>query len=186
MRMKSLFNSVNPKPLLVFLPVTLSLIFAGACGYTLVGTGSGVLTDDIQVIAVPPLAGQMPRVEVQQRLTQSIIDALVNRTGRTVKNEPEGADAVLKGTVQAFQVVPIGWDAQNQVNRFQVTITMEINFIRTSDKKVLFQARGWTFRKQFDLETTASSNYIDRELVALDEISEDFGRAVVSAILEGF
>lgn len=178
----SLFNQPVLKTLFTLLLVgTLT-----GCGYALVGTGSGVLTDDIQTIAVLPLEGQLPRVEIQQKMTQSITDALVSRTGRNVQNTEKGADAVLKGRVQSFQVVPVGWDETNQVNRFQVTIVMEIQFFRVGEEKPLFEARGWTFRTQFELETALSTDYVDRELVALDEIGEDFGRAVVSAILEGF
>ena len=161
-------------------------VVAAGCGYTLVGTGAGALSEDIRTVAVLPLTGRLPRVEIVQRMTQSIVEAFVARTNRKVITEKQGADAVLKGKVQQFQVTPIGWDQQNQVNRFQVTIVMELEFKKTGEEKALYTTSGWTFRTQFDLETSATDQYTDRELLALDSIGEEFGRAVVSAILEGF
>lgn len=166
--------------LFVLLPTTI------ACGYRLVGAGSGIITSDIQTIAVLPVEGSFPRVEVQQKMTQNIVDAMIARTGRKVITESKGADATLRAKVQSFQVTPIGWDSTNQVNRYQVTLVMELDFKRDTEEKPLYSTRGWTFRTQFDLETAASTQYIDQELLALDKIGEELGRAVVSAILEGF
>ncbi len=165
------------------------LLFTG-CGYHLVGTGAGSLPDDVKVIAVLPVEGRFPRPEVQQRFTQSLVDAFVARTGRKIQTQEKGADAVVRTVVQNFQVTPIGWDENRFINRYQLVVILSIEFHRVSKEKekgeILFKANGWTYRTQFTLETAVPENYADTELLALDQVGEEMTRSIVSAILEGF
>ncbi|MEO1367775.1 MAG: hypothetical protein AAFX50_11415, partial [Acidobacteriota bacterium] len=61
-------------------------LFAQGCGYTLVGRASNI-PDDIREIYVEPLVNQTQRQQVEQLLTQAIIDELVTRRRFEVIND---------------------------------------------------------------------------------------------------
>ncbi len=162
------------------------MALSGACGYALQGQGAGILTPDVRVIAIPPVEGVLPRAEVQQKLTQHIIQAFVARTHRRIQADPEGADAVLKLEVQTFQVTPVGWTAQGQAETFQVLISLRVRFYRVPGESVLFENPNWVFRNQFSVAVASGRPYTDPEVQAIDELGQTLAQALASAVLEAF
>jgi len=161
-------------------------VLSGACGYALQGRGTGSLSPDVRVIAIPPIEGVLPRAEVQQKLTQHVIQAFVARTHRRIQADPAGADAVLKLEVQTFQVTPVGWTAQGQAQTFQVLIGLRVRFYRVPGESVLFEHPNWVFRSQFSVGGASGDPYTDPEVQAIDELGRMLAQALVSAILEAF
>ena len=67
------------------------------CGYALVGQGSNI-PDDIQRVYLEPLVNSTPRLELDQILTQAVLDELVTRRRFNMVRGPSEADAILRGT----------------------------------------------------------------------------------------
>ena len=161
-------------------------VLSGACGYALQGQGAGALAPDIRVIAILPIEGALPRAEIQQKLTQHIVQAFVGRTHRRIQTDPEGADAVLKLEVQTFQVTPVGWTAQGQAETFQVLLSLRVRFYRGAGESVLFENPNWVFRNQFSVAGASGRPYTDPEVQAIDELGQTLAQTLVSAVLEAF
>lgn len=160
-----------------------ALVQAG-CGYTLVGRGA-FLPEYIRVVAIPTFVNQTPRFELEVRVTDAVTREFVSRGNYRVVGQQQGADAVLLGEIQAFDVRPIGLDQAENADTWQVTIRARVTFTDLVANKVLFTNSSFTYQDQFEFPAT-SQGRVDVEVSSIDEIAEEFARAVVSSILEGF
>lgn len=162
------------------------LILSGStsCGYTLVGQGD-FLPDYIRVVAIPTFANSTPRFELEVRITDAVTREFVSRGRYRVVGDASGADAVLQGEILAFDVRPIGLNREEAANTWQVTVRARVTFTDLVANKVLFSNSAFLYQDQFEFPDTAQGA-VDIEVGAIDEISEEFARAVVSSILEGF
>lgn len=160
-----------------------ALLQAG-CGYTLVGRGA-FLPEYIRVVAIPTFVNNTPRFELEVRLTDAVTREFVSRGNFRVVGQQQGADAVLLGEIQSFEVRPIGLDRSEAADTWQVTIRARVTFTDLVANEVLFTNSSFTYQDQFEFPAS-SQGRIDVEVSSIDEISEEFARAVVSSILEGF
>jgi hypothetical protein len=155
-----------------------------SCGYSLVGQGA-FLPDYVRVVAIPTFVNNTRRFELEVRVTDAVTREFVSRGSYRVVGDQSGADAVLLGEIQAFDVRPIGLDQQETANTWQVTIRARVTFTDLVANKVLFTASNFTYQDQFEFPATSLGS-IDIEVGSIDEISQEFARAVVASILEGF
>ena len=132
---------------------------------------------------LPMVRGRSTDLEV--RVTDAVTREFVSRGNYRVVGEQTGADAVLLGEIQAFDVRPIGLDEQETADTWQVTIRARVTFTDLVANKVLFTASNFTYQDQFEFPATGAGQ-IDIEVGSIDEISREFARAVVASILEGF
>lgn len=155
-----------------------------ACGYTLVGRGA-FLPDYIRVVAIPTFVNRSPRFELEVRVTDAVTREFVSRGNYRVVGDQTGADAVLLGEIQSFDVRPIGLGRNEVADTWQVTVRARVTFTDLVANKVLFTNSSFVYQGQFDFPRT-SAGTVDIEVASIDEVSVDFARAVVSSILEGF
>lgn len=161
----------------------------GGCGYSLVGKGSN-LPADIQAVFVQPLENETKRSQVEQILTEAMINELVTRRRFEILNSPEGADAILRGTVTDFTVRPVSFDSDGLANSFEVLITADMKFERPpeggdTEPETIWSNSRYLFRQDYPLEED-SVDYFDRENLAIEETAEEFAQTLVTDILEGF
>ena len=159
------------------------------CGYALVGRSSN-LPEDVRDIYVRNLENSTSRAQVDQILTQAIIDEFVTRRGRfRVVNDPTEADAMLTGTVVSFAVRPVTFARQgNETGRateYEILITSKMEFRRTDSGDVIWQQPFYQFRSNYEIDLNAA-NYFDREILAIQEVADKFAETLVIDILEGF
>ncbi len=157
---------------------------AAACGYTLVGHGS-FLPEYIRTVAIPTFVNRTPRFELDVRVTDAVTREFVSRGNYRVVGDRTGADAVLVGEIQAFDVRPIGLNQADNADTWQVTIRARVTFTDLVANKVLFSNSSFLYQNQFEFPA-GSGGRVDVEIASIDQISVEFARAVVSAILEGF
>lgn len=172
----------------LLIPLVLAVGLASlslSCGYNLTSKGSN-LPAHVKTIGVPPFRNQTTRPELGQRITENIIQALVNRGKYKVTTETRGVDAVLSGSVISWTTKPVGLSDENDEPE-AVTVTLEAS-VTFDDRKlgrVTWQEDRYRFSSEYDVQGDAEE-YFDTELGAVEEVAEDFARAVVSAILQGF
>lgn len=154
------------------------------CGYTLVGRGA-FLPEYIRVVAIPTFINYTPRFELEVRVTDAVTREFVSRGNYRVVGQQQGADAVLVGEIQSYDVRPIGVDRAENADTWQVTVRARVTFTDLVANKVLFSNSSFLYQTEFDYPAS-SLGTVDIEIASIDKISVDFARAVVSAILEGF
>ena len=154
------------------------------CGYHLAGKGS-TLPIALKSIGVPIFVNRTSRPELEQRVTEHVIDEFTTRGRVRILPGEEGADAVLRGTLYSYATTPVVISAEGRARRYEILITARVVLSETSTDKVLWEDDHFLFKRQYDVSENPVS-FVDQEVVALDEVAGDFARGVVTSILEGF
>lgn len=167
---------------------TLALVVAiGLCGcqYSLTGLSKGNPYEGIESIGVPTVKNDTDRPEIEQRISEALIEELSRRSRYTVKPSVDGADALLNGEILSFRTEPVTFSESGRFDRVEVIITARIQLIRDEPKSMLWSQNHFVFRQQYDVPETATTEF-DREIVAVEAIASEFARSIVTSILEDF
>jgi hypothetical protein len=169
--------------------VLVAAVASTSCGYTLAGRGS-FLPETIKIIGIPNFVNRTPYPEVEQVLTQRVRSELIGRGKYKVLPQEADVDAVLRGTINSLSIMPSAFDQNQQATRYIVTVSVAIQLVETKDNKVLWQNPGQVFREEYQLATGGGvldpATFFGQASNALDRMATEFGRSVVSAILEAF
>jgi len=170
---------------LLLIPLLLLLAFPG-CGYHLVGT-STYLPEEIRTLHVELFANQTSRGDMDQRVGEALNLEWVRRRRFQLVDRAEDADIVLSGTMTRLLVVPVSFDASGRATEYQMTLMTEVrlNDVRGEDPVLLWENKAFSRRTSYSVDEDAV-DYFDRQREAMDELSRDYSRALVSAVLEGF
>ena len=165
--------------------VLLAILLFSACGYHTAGKAS-TLPTEIKVLAVPTFVNHTHSYRVEQLLTSAVIRELTTRTQYKIVNQTtDDADATLRADVTQTVAAPLTYDSQTgRATSSLVTVTMQVSLV---DKKgtVLFSNPNYTFREQYEISREVSS-FFNEESPALDRLSREMARSLVSNILEGY
>jgi hypothetical protein len=166
-----------------------AMLAATSCGYALAGRGS-YLPAHIQTIGVPLFLNQTEVFEVEQRLTDKVRSELIGRGKYRVMPEAVGADAVLLGTIISIGIAPASFTEDRQATRYQVIVTVRIEFRDQVNDTVIWTNPALTFRDEYEVTTAESAldpnAFFGQGSNAVERVAQDFARTVVSAILEAF
>lgn len=166
-----------------------------ACGYR-VGRQASRLPADVKVIAVPAFKNQTSWMRLEQRLTTAVMQEFIQRTRYHVVSKPEGADAVLQGTVLTARTAPAIFDpttGRASVVQVMVTVSVELRDLRTQE--ILYSNRNYLFQEQYEIiggpqedEVFQSQldSFFDERQPALNRLARDFAATLVSAVVENF
>ncbi len=167
--------------LLVFAGMLFALGFAG-CGYHTAGKGSQIPTE-VRTIAIPAFVNQTQTYRIETTLTEAVVREFNTRTKYRIVSNPADADAVLSGTVLSTQLAPLTYDSNTgRASSGLVTVTMKVN-LKTKDGRVLYDNANYLFREQYQVSGQVSS-FFEEESPAMDRLSRDFARTLVSNVLE--
>lgn len=165
--------------------VLAALASLSACGYHSAGHTSR-LPQDVKVLDVPMFVNQTQTYRIEQILTQDVVRELIARTHfRVVTGDYTSPDATLTGTVLSAQANPLTYDAQNgRISSAMVVVTMKVSLVDRSGH-VLFENQNYSFRQQYQVSREVTS-FFEEGTPALQRLSQDFARTLVSDMLEGF
>ena len=157
-----------------------------SCGYHLVGTTS-FLPEDIETLHVEKFVNQTKWVDMDQRLMEALTLEWVRRRRLQLVDNPGQADVVLSGTIQRLAVIPVSYDDQGRANEYQMSLQamVQLKDVRAEEAEVLWEDKAFSRRTSYAVDPVAV-NYFDRQNIAMTELSSDFARALVTAVLEGF
>lgn len=161
-----------------------AVTFLSGCGYHVAGKANR-LPPNVHVLAVPVFINQTQTYRIEQILTHDVVREFIGRTRYRVVTAPTDSDALLKGTVLSAQASPLTYDAQSgRISSAVVTVTMKVTL---TDKtgRVLFENPNYSFREQYQVSREVTS-FFEEETPALQRMSQDFARTLVSDILEAF
>lgn len=166
-----------------FLLATISIL--AGCGYHTAGHATRIPAS-VRSIAVPIFVNQTQTYRIEQMLTRDVVRELIGRTHYQVSNDAgQSADAVLKGTVTSAQAAPLTYDAQTgRISSAVVTVAMKVSLVDHTGH-TFFENQNYTFRQQYQVSREVTS-FFEEETPALQRMSQDFARTLVSDILEAF
>lgn len=165
----------------IWVTILLALI-TSACGYHTAGKASLIPTE-VKTIAIPSFVNQTQTYRIESILTEAVVREFNTRTKFRITSDPDGADAVLRGTVTSTQLAPVTYDSNTgRASSALVTVNMKV-LLTAKDGRVLYQNANYVFREQYQVSRELSS-FFEEEGPAVDRLSRDFARTLVSNVLE--
>jgi hypothetical protein len=164
--------------------LALALVALAGCGYHLTGRAT-TLPSAIRTIGIPTFVNRTSRPELEQRVTEHVIDEFTTRGRLRILPGEDGAQAVLKGTILGYTANPVVISELGRATRYEIQITARVVLSEVQTDRVLWEDDHFVFKRQYDLSGSPES-FVDQEIVAIDDVATDFARSVVTSILEGF
>ncbi len=156
-----------------------------ACGYHVAGRGDR-LPADVKTIAVPIFVNETTRFRIEQRLAAAVTREFIERTKFRITPDSSQADAVLKGSVKDARTGVVTFDLKTgRATTLQIQVTTNIELVDLHTKKVLFSNPNYVFREEYQVSQTTPELF-EEDQPALDRLSRDLARTLVTEILENF
>lgn len=163
---------------------------AAGCGYTLAGRGS-FLPGYIQSVGIPAFGNTTAYQTVEIVFTDKVRAEFQNRGRYTVVPSDSGVDGIVKGTITGIGASPVQFTDAQMARRYRFSIIVGVVFTDVRQQRTLWENPALNFSDEYELSNPSSigldaSSFLGQERAAIDRMSSDFARTVVSAIMEAF
>jgi hypothetical protein len=157
-----------------------------SCGYHVAGQAN-LVPKTVHTIAVPPFTNATVRYKLSDLLPEALSRELISRTRYQIVNDPTQADAVLRGSVLNYAAFPTLIDqATGRTSGLQIFVRMEVSLVERSTGKVIFARPVFDVRERYELSVTNNIQYFDESGAAVERLSKDVARDLVTSILDNF
>ncbi len=161
-------------------------LLLASCGYHEAGKAD-LVPKTIHTVAVPPFANATVQYKLTDRLAEAISREFIARTHYQIINDDKEADAVVRGSVLNFVAFPILIDPINgRPSALQVNVTMQVNFVERTTGKVIYTRPRFEMHERYEIAVVNNVTYFEEDEGALDRLSRDVARDLVSSILDNF
>jgi hypothetical protein len=166
-----------------------STVLLSGCGYSLAGRGS-FLPDYIKVIGVPMFANRTTLFSLETQMTDKVRAELIGRGKYKIVPETENVDAVLIGEVTGVNIAPLSFTGQQLASRYVIVMSARVELRDKKEDKVLWENPSLVFRQEYEAQSGQTpldpSAFFGQDQNALERMTGEFARSIVSAILEAF
>jgi len=164
-------------------------LVSSGCGYTLAGRGS-FLPAYIKAIGVPVFVNRTVVFNLETMVTQKVRAEFIGRGKYQILPEATAVDALLSGEITSVTITPASFTPNKLASRYAITMVAKIELRNLRDNTVLWENPSLMFRQEYDATATGTivdpSIFFQQNSSALERITTEFARAIVSAILEAF
>jgi outer membrane lipopolysaccharide assembly protein LptE/RlpB len=155
------------------------------CGYHVAGHAD-LLPKKIKTIAIPAFGNTTIRYKLTERLPAAITREFLSRTRYQVVADPNEADAILQGAVVNYFSYPTTFDPKTgRAAGVQMSVFLQIRLVDRESGAVLFSRPNMEVRQRYEISADQVA-YFEESDIALERLSKDVARQLVSAILENF
>ncbi len=164
--------------------------FAGAgCGYSLAGRGS-FLPEHIRRIGIPTFVNRSTVFNLETQITEKVRAEFISRGRYQIVPENTNVDAVLTGEITAVRPDVVAVNPDNLAARYAVTMTARVDLRDSRNNTVVWENAAMSFRQEYPAQSANSvadpNAFFAQDASALDRMTTEFARVLVSAILEAF
>jgi Lipopolysaccharide-assembly len=161
----------------------------GGCGYSLAGRGS-FLPDYIKTIGVPTFANRTTIFNLETQMTQKVRSEFIGRGHYQIVPETTNVDGLLTGEISAVTIQPVSFTTQQLASRYTITMTASVELRDVRENKVLWENPRLVFSQEYEAQSGQTAldpaAIFAQDANALDRMTTEFARTIVSAILEAF
>lgn len=155
------------------------------CGYHVSGR-SDLLPSNIKTIAIPAFGNITGRYRLTDMMARSLTREFITRTRYQVVADESQADAILKGAVVNYLFFPNVVDQNTGRSAgVQVLVVLQLNLYDKATGKVLYTQPSMEVRNRYEIAIDPRA-YFEESDLALERVSRDVARTVVSSVLEAF
>jgi hypothetical protein len=167
-------------------PVAIALLAsATGCGYHVSGNAN-LMPKNIKTIAIPAFGNVTTRYQLARLLPGDITREFLSRTKYVIVADPDQADAVLTGALVRFDAGPTVSDpGTGRATTVQAIVSLQLTLTNRATGAILFTRPSYEFRERYEISLDPKA-YFDESGAAMERLSRDAARSVVSAILENF
>jgi outer membrane lipopolysaccharide assembly protein LptE/RlpB len=165
--------------------ILVAILAATGCGYSTAGKKTR-LPSNVQTVAIPAFINQTQIFRIEQTMTAAVVKEFISRTKLQIVNEASAdADATLHGTIVSTQIAPLTYDSQTgRASSGLVTVNLRVSLVDKKGK-VLFDNPNYIYREQYQV-TQQVSSFFQEESPAVERLSRDLARTLVTDILENY
>jgi hypothetical protein len=161
-----------------------SFLILSSCGYGVSGHAD-LLPSNIKTIAIPAFGNVTGRYRLTELMPRHLTHEFITRTRYKVVAEEADADAVLRGAVVNFMTFPSVVDDRGRSAGVQILVVMNVSLVERSSGKVLYTQPNMEIRNRYEIAIDPKV-YFEESDLALQRVSRDAARIVVSSVLEAF
>jgi len=171
--------------------IILATLSSSGCGYALAGRGA-FLPDYIKTIGIPAFANRTTVFNLETVVTQKVRGEFIGRGKFKILPQSTEVDAVLTGDILSATLTPVSFSTQQLASRYALTVAARIELRDVRENKVLWENPSLFFRQEYEPQTGRIGNpqdvsaFFGQDANALERMSTDFARTIVSSILEAF
>jgi hypothetical protein len=166
-----------------------AVLVSSSCGYHVAGQAD-VLPKSIRVIAVPACDNITVHYKLTDQLPNAIAHEFIARSHYQIVSDPLQADAVLKCGVVNYTAYPTVTDqATGRASGLQVNVRLQMSLVERLTGKVLFNRPAYEYHQRYEISVAGANpaqQYFEESATALERLSRDVARDIVSGILENF
>ncbi len=156
-----------------------------SCGYH-VGGKADMVPKSIRTISIPPFTTLTTRYTLTDELPREIGREFSARTRFVIVNNPPEADAVLIGTINSAFASPVIYDpGSGKATTVQLVVNLSVKLLDQKTGKVLYSRVNWGIREDYELAVDPHQ-FFNESGPALDRLSRDVARDLVSSVVENF
>ena len=160
-------------------------LFSAGCGYHVSGR-SDLLPASVKTIAIPAFGNITGRYRLTDLMARSLTREFITRTRYQVIADENQADAVLKGAVVNYLSFPNVVDQNTGRSAgVQVLVVLQLSLYEKATGKVIYTQPSMEVRNRYEIAIDPQA-YFEESDLALERVSRDVARAVVSSVLEAF
>jgi outer membrane lipopolysaccharide assembly protein LptE/RlpB len=160
-------------------------VIAAGCGYHVSGHAD-MMPKNIRTIAIPAFGNNTARPRLSQVLPEALTREFLSRTRYQVVADPNEADAVLTGSVIRYDAYPVLFDqTTGRASAAQINVRVSVMLRDRATGAILYSRDGVEFHERYEISVDPK-RYTEEGGAALDRLSRDVARTVVSAVLENF
>jgi hypothetical protein len=156
-----------------------------SCGYHVAGKAD-LVPKTVNTIAIPAFGNITTRYKLTDHLPEAISREFITRTRYKIVQDQNQADAVLRGAIVNFVAYPTIIDQKTgRASGLQVNVTLQVTLTERATGKVIYTRPSFEAHQRYELSINADT-YFEESDAALDRLSRDVARDLVSSILENF
>jgi hypothetical protein len=176
----------RPGACLIVLYLAVVCLGFTSCGYHVAGQAN-LVPKTVHTVAVPPFGNATVRYKLSDLLPEAISRELISRTHYQIVNDPTQADAVLRGTVINYIAYPTLIDqTTGRTSGLQINVRLDISLVERSTGKVIYSRANFEAHERYELSVTNNLQYFDESGAAIERLSKDVARDMVTSILDNF
>jgi len=178
------------KPRLIVVIVAFAALASQACGYSLAGRGS-FLPAYVKTIGIPTFVNRSTVFNLETLVTQKVRAEFIGRGKYQILPQSTGVDLLLNGEVTGVTLSPQTINPSTGLaSRYAIIMTARIELRELREDKMLWENPSVMFRQEYDATSGSRSTdavaFFQQDASALERMSSEFARTIVSAILEAF
>ncbi len=161
-----------------FIALLLVFTLLYGCGYHVAGRGTRIA--GIERLAIPVFKNLTQKPDIESIMTTAVVDEFVNIVKIVDKKD---ADAVLRGIVESYRLVPISYSQRDVVNEYRLRVVFQFELRGAKDGRLIWKARIPDY-EDFQIDTASVTETKAKEIGSFRKMARDTARLLRERILE--